>query len=53
MPAATAPSPASADARDLLTFRCGGGAYAVDIMFVREIRSWTRPTPLPHSPCFM
>ncbi len=38
---------------ELLTFRCGGRGYAVDIMDVREIRSWSEPTPLPHSPPFM
>ncbi|MEM7642715.1 MAG: chemotaxis protein CheW [Pseudomonadota bacterium] len=38
---------------ELLTFRCGGRAYAVDIMNVREIRSWSPPTPLPHSPPYM
>lgn len=38
---------------ELLTFRCGGRAYALDIMAVREIRSWSEPTPLPHAPPFM
>lgn len=41
------------DRTDLLTFRCGGQRYAVDIMAVREIRSWSEPTPLPHAPSFM
>lgn len=38
---------------ELLTFRCGGQGYAVDIMSVREIRSWSQPTPLPHAPPYM
>lgn len=41
------------DALELLTFRCGGQGFAVDIMAVREIRSWSRPTPLPHAPSYM
>ena len=47
-PQATAPA-----ATELLTFRCGGQGYAVDIMAVREIRGWSEPTPLPHSPSYM
>lgn len=35
--------------RELLSFRVGEQEYSVDIMSVREIRGWTRPTPLPHS----
>lgn len=38
---------------ELLTFKCGGQGYAVDIMSVREIRSWSQPTPLPHAPPYM
>lgn len=38
---------------DLLTFRCGGRDFAIDIMAVRELRSWSRPTPLPHAPRYM
>lgn len=38
---------------ELLAFRCGGQRYAVDIMDVREIRSWSQPTPLPHAPPYM
>ena len=38
---------------ELLTFQCGGRGFAVDIMAVREIRSWSAPTPLPHAPPFM
>lgn len=42
-----------AETTELLTFRCSGQGYAVDIMSVREIRSWSRPTPLPHAPAYM
>ncbi|SFI30554.1 chemotaxis protein CheW [Jannaschia pohangensis] len=41
------------DRIELLTFRCGGRGFAVNIMDVREIRSWSEPTPLPHAPPFM
>ncbi|TFL16720.1 chemotaxis protein CheW [Jannaschia formosa] len=45
--------PRRGDGMELLTFQCGGRAFAVDIMAVREIRSWSAPTPLPHAPPFM
>ncbi|MEM8692498.1 MAG: chemotaxis protein CheW [Pseudomonadota bacterium] len=35
---------------ELLTFRLGEQEYALDIMSVREIRGWSRTTPLPHAP---
>ena len=35
---------------ELLTFLCGGRPYAIDVLCVREIRSWSEPTPLPHTP---
>jgi len=38
---------------ELLTFTMGDQYYAVDIMLVREIRGWTKPTPLPHAPDYM
>ncbi|HEY0212785.1 MAG TPA: chemotaxis protein CheW [Paenirhodobacter sp.] len=34
---------------ELLSFRLGADEYCLDIMSVREIRGWSRPTPLPHS----
>ncbi|WP_068114849.1 chemotaxis protein CheW [Tropicimonas marinistellae] len=40
---------ADATERELLSFRVGGQEYCVDIMSVREIRGWTRPTPVPRS----
>lgn len=38
---------------ELLSFRVGEQEYSVDIMSVREIRGWTRATPLPHSSPYM
>lgn len=35
---------------ELVSFLIGGHEYSVDIMSVREIREWTRTTPLPHFP---
>ncbi|MGR3435814.1 MAG: chemotaxis protein CheW [Shimia sp.] len=34
---------------ELLTFSLDGEAYGIDVMAVREIRSWSRPTPLPRT----
>lgn len=38
---------------ELLTFQLADQEYALDIMSVREIRGWTRATPLPHAPPYM
>ena len=38
---------------ELLTFNLGDQEYSLDIMCVREIRSWTKATPLPHAPSYM
>ncbi|MEL6922375.1 MAG: chemotaxis protein CheW [Pseudomonadota bacterium] len=38
---------------ELLTFKLGDQEYSLDIMSVREIRGWTRATPLPHAPSYM
>lgn len=35
---------------ELLSFRIEEQEYCVDIMSVREIRGWTKATPLPYSP---
>ena len=35
--------------QELLSFRVGEQEYSVDIMSVREIRGWTKATPLPHA----
>lgn len=46
----TDPSLQSPAEVELLSFRLAEQEYSVDIMSVREIRSWTRATPLPHAP---
>ncbi len=33
-----------------VTFTCGKRAFGVDIMSVREIRSWSPTTPMPNQP---
>ena len=38
---------------ELLTFQLADQEYSLDIMSVREIRGWTRATPLPHAPSYM
>ncbi len=38
---------------ELLTFQLAYQEYALDIMSVREIRGWTKATPLPHAPDYM
>jgi len=38
---------------ELLSFRVADQEYSVDIMSVREIRSWTRATSLPHAPDYV
>lgn len=38
---------------ELLTFQLADQEYSLDIMSVREIRGWTRTTPLPHAPNYM
>lgn len=38
---------------ELLTFRLSEQEYSLDIMSVREIRGWTKTTPLPHAPSHM
>ncbi len=38
---------------ELLTFQVGQQEYAIDIMSVREIRGWSKATPLPHAPAFV
>jgi purine-binding chemotaxis protein CheW len=38
---------------ELLTFKLADQEYSLDIMSVREIRGWTKTTPLPHAPSYM
>ncbi|MEM1429511.1 MAG: chemotaxis protein CheW [Pseudomonadota bacterium] len=42
-------TPGGTEDLELLSFKVGEQEYSVDIMLVREIRGWTRATPLPHS----
>lgn len=44
---------ASTNDLELLTFRVAEQEYSLDIMSVREIRGWTRTTPMPHAPAYM
>ena len=39
--------------RELIAFRIGDQEFCVNIMIVREIRGWTKATPMPHSPGYM
>jgi len=39
--------------RELLSFRVGEQEYSVDIMSVREIRGWSKATPLPRAPAYV
>ncbi len=43
----------TAGGRELIAFRIGDQEFCVDIMGVREIRGWTKATPLPHSPGYV
>jgi len=38
---------------ELLSFHVGEQEYSVDIMSVREIRGWSKATPLPHAPSYV
>ncbi|MEM1232617.1 MAG: chemotaxis protein CheW [Pseudomonadota bacterium] len=44
---------ASSAMLELLSFTLAGQDYAVDIMLVREIRNWSKPTPLPKTPDYV
>lgn len=50
------PDAAGADApesREIVSFRLSEQDFCIDIMNIREIRGWTQPTPLPHSPDYV
>jgi purine-binding chemotaxis protein CheW len=38
---------------ELISFQLREQAFCVDLMAIREIRSWTQATPLPRSPDFI
>ncbi len=40
-------------AREMLTFLIGTQEFCIDVMSVREIRVWTRATPVAHAPDFV
>lgn len=40
-------------AQELLSFKVAEQEYSVDIMSVREIRGWSRATPLPHAASYV
>ena len=44
---------ASAERRELISFRVGDQEYCVNIMAVREIRGWSPATALPQTPGYM
>lgn len=39
--------------RELIAFRIGDQEFCVNIMSVREIRGWTKATPMPHAPRYV
>ncbi|MEM8956988.1 MAG: chemotaxis protein CheW [Pseudomonadota bacterium] len=39
--------------RKVLSFHVGNQNYAVDILSVRKIRGWSKPTLLPHAPAYL
>lgn len=43
----------AAGSREIVSFRLGEQDFCIDIMDIREIRGWTPPTPLPHSPDYV
>jgi purine-binding chemotaxis protein CheW len=47
------PTSAATDNLELLSFRVEDQEYSVDIMSVREIRSWTKATSIPHAPDYV
>jgi purine-binding chemotaxis protein CheW len=48
-----AQSDAAAGPADFISFAIGNDQYGVDIMAVREIKEWSRSTPLPGQPDYM
>ncbi|MDW4548742.1 chemotaxis protein CheW [Defluviimonas sp. D31] len=37
----------------LLTFHLGKESFCLDVMTVRELRTWSAPTPVPHAPSYL
>jgi purine-binding chemotaxis protein CheW len=42
-----------AHSEQLLTFMVNGEEYGVDILRVQEIRGWSTPMPIPHTPGYV
>ena len=49
----TEPNISSTNSVKCISFDLGEHEFCVDIMVVKEIRGWSKPTPLPHSPAFV
>ncbi len=39
--------------REMVAFRVADQDYLIDILSVREIRGWSRPSRLPHAPAYV
>ena len=50
---ATSDAPINTRAIELITFRIGAQEFCIDVTSIREIRSWTTVTPIPHAPPFV
>jgi purine-binding chemotaxis protein CheW len=50
MSAAESQAVAEAGEIEVISFEIGGQEFCIDIRAVREIRGWTRATPLPNAP---
>jgi purine-binding chemotaxis protein CheW len=40
----------AATANQFVTLTCGQRLFGIEIMWVREIRKWSRTTPMPNQP---
>jgi len=49
----TSDAPLNGRAIELITFRIGAQEFCIDVTSIREIRSWTTVTPIPHAPAFV
>lgn len=43
-------APAQPVAQDYLLFVAGGQQFCLPVGCIRELRAWSKPTPLPHAP---
>ena len=49
-PALAEPASPSGDEVELLSCQLGHEVFCIDVAAIRELRSWSEPTRLPHSP---